>query len=529
MKLFKSITFCLTLLLCLSSCQDFEALEKDPNRPTAVPASLVFNGIINDAFNAYNRPWGDVSRWNQFNAVNYNYYGNNEYAWTSAGLNYFTLKNIVKMEEEAAKAYGKDKVNPYGALGKFLKAYFFYQMTMRVGDLPMMEALKGLENTVPKYDTQQDILKSALDMLEASNTELTELIGAGDASLAGDIYFSNDLRAWQKVVNTFKLRVLIQLSKKEIEFSAKQKFAEVISNPTKYPIMTSMANNWQYVYNATLNKYPVNPDNFGFDATRYNMAATHIGLLTSLKDPRVFYVGEPAQKKIDGGASPTSFDAFVGAPSGEDLADMSTKALAGEYSFYGRYRYYRTYTAEPTIIIGYPELCFNIAEAIHIGWVTGSAEDFYKKGIQASQGTFGIKDGANDVKFFKKNIIDLINPTTKEVNYDTYSVNFIFNDYYNQTAVKYAGAGTTGLNQILTQKYLAFFMNSGWEAYYNYRRTGVPTFSVGVGTGNSGRIPKRFQYPQAERTTNATNYNEALQRQFGGTTDDINSDIFIIK
>ena len=46
-------------------------------------------------------------------------------------------------------------------------------------------------------------------------------------------------------------------------------------------------------------------------------------------------------------------------------------------------------------------------------------------------------------------------------------------------------AGTTGLTQILTQKYLAFFQHSGLEAFYNQRRTGVPTFLVGPGTGNS--------------------------------------------
>ncbi len=101
--------------------------------------------------------------------------------------------------------------------------------------------------------------------------------------------------------------------------------------------------------------------------------------------------------------------------------------------------------------------------------------------------------------------------------------------YYNQSAVKYAGA-TAGLNQILLQKYLAFFQNSGWEAYFNYRRTGVPAFAQdGPGTGNSGRIPKRFQYPPSESSTNGDNLKTALDRQFPGGKDDINESMWIIK
>ncbi|MBC7758425.1 MAG: hypothetical protein H7069_06185, partial [Phormidesmis sp. FL-bin-119] len=42
---------------------------------------------------------------------------------------------------------------------------------------------------------------------------------------------------------------------------------------------------------------------------------------------------------------------------------------------------------------------------------------------------------------------------------------------------------------MLVQKYLSFFQNSGWEVYFNYRRTGVPAFSGGIGVGNNGSIP----------------------------------------
>jgi hypothetical protein len=281
-----------------------------------------------------------------------------------------------------------------------------------------------------------------------------------------------------------------------------------------------MGDNMQYEYNATRNKYPNSPDNYGFDALRYNMAATHLNNLAALKDPRTFVVAEPAPKKLANGAAHTDYAAFVGAPSGEDLADMSTKVQAGEYSLINRKRYYSTYTAEPCIQVGYPEMCFNIAEAINRGWVAGNAEDWYKKGIQASIGFYGITDGSNAVYFLEQG--------KKIGEFDAYTVNFDFLTYYNQGNVKYAGNNATGLSQILLQKYLAFFQNSGWEAYYNWRRTGIPTFSTGPGTGPNGVIPKRFQYPTSERATNETNLLTALQRQFAGK-DDINAAMWIVK
>lgn len=505
--------------LVMSSCRDFEELEKDPNRPLKVPASLVFNGILNDMNQG---AWNDVMRWNQFYNSNYNYYANNEYNWTATDWNYTTLKNVVKMEEEAKRGT-LEEAKVYAALGKFFRAYFFINMTRRVGDIPMTEALKGIENTEPVYDTQKSVYTQSLQWLEEANSEIAQLIAANATPLTGDIYLDNQLGKWQKVINTYTLRVLISLSKKENEadLNIKQKFAQILNNPAQYPIMESMEDNMQFIYNNTFNKYPRSRDNFGFNATRENMSATYLNTLAALKDPRTFVVAEPAQAKLDAGLQPTDYAAFVGASSGEDLADMSSKAGKGEYSFQNRHRYYDGYTAEPTIVIGYPELCFNIAEAINRGWVTGDAEAFYKKGIMASMGFYGIKNGDNKVYFLPQG--------SKLGEYQEYTVNVNLDEYYNQPAVAYAGNNAEGLKQILTQKYLAFFQNSGWEAFYNQRRTGTPAFLTGPGTGNSQRIPRRWQYPSSERVTNEAHLNEALERQFGTATDDINAEMWLLK
>lgn len=518
--------------LVFEGCQKGDNLDKDPNKPTAVTPDLVLNGVCNSIFE---EPWGDVARWCQYNCCNYNYYGNQEYNWGTASLSYTTLKNVVKMEEEAIRV-GYDKVNPYSALGKFFRAHLFYQMTMLVGDLPMSEALSS-SNFTPKYDSQKEIFVQVLKWLEEANAEMTTLIASGNASFTGDIYFNNDLSAWQRANNALALRVLIALSQKESDatLDVKNKFANIISNPTKYPLFRTSNDNLMFVYNNTFNKYPVNPDNFGFDATRYNMSATILNTLADLNDPRAMMIAEPSGSKLKSGLQPTDFAAFVGAESNMDLADMSSKAgldngtgfLPGEFSFYNRKRYYSTYTAENTILFGFSEMCFNIAEAANRGWISENAKDWYEKGIKSSQAFFGVESGPVDVYFFKAG-----GKVTDGGSYNKYTINFDQSAYLNHSKVAYAGNNAQGLSQILTQKYLAFFQNSGWEGYFNYRRTGLPAFSEnGAGTGNSAggsKIPVRFKYPTSEGSNNAANYKAAIDAQYGGN-DDINSKMWLIK
>ena len=510
--------------LSITSCQDFEELSVNPNAPTSATASLIFNKVCADLYGTVEGPWGDAHKYAQMWCLNYEYYGNQNYNWTTTGLSYGSLNDIVKMEEGAVLNGADAKINPYAALGKFFRAFFYVNMTQRTGDLPLTEALSAdKEIFKPKYDTQKAIYIQSLKWLEEANSDLQTLVEKGDKSLSGDIYYNNDLKKWQKAINSYRLRVLVSLSKKEADtdLNIKAKFAAILSDAAKNPIFTGTSDDLSFTYNSVFNKYPTNPDNFGFNATRWNMAETFVKSLTDLKDPRVFHTCEPADSMIRKGFTPSSFEAYLGANSGESLADMSSKVNFDLYSFVNRYRYYSSYTAEGYALIGYAEQCFNIAEGIHRGWATGSAENSYKAGINASMASFGIKTGANTGYYLKKGVAP--------GNYTAYTFNANLDDYYAQTSVKYSGSNATGLTQILTQKYLAFFQQAGWEAFYNQRRTGVPNFRVGPGNTNGQKIPKRWQYPTSERTNNADNWKAALTNQFGNTNDDINADMWLLK
>lgn len=515
------------IVISATSCQKkFEQYSQNKNLPLDVPPSLVLPNILNDMYVA---PGGFEDKADQFIVSNYTYYGNNQYWTGSASLNYGTLRNVLAMEREARRLAGSDN-NPYHALGLFFRAYFFVNMTEKVGDLPMTDALQGLSNPAPKYDSQKDIFKQSLLWLDSANTMLSGFLSKGFLEFSGDYYYKerlsnpvnggngrDALAQWQKVVNTYKLRVLIELSKKEndADLNIKQQFATIFNNPSQYPIFTGNDDNLQFEYNSQYNYYPDNPNNYGNNAGRLNIAATLLNNLSALHDLRAMVLAEPARGL---GFSDTSYQSFVGGESGVDLSTLATQSGAKQISLYNYNHFYSSYTAEPTLILSYAEVCFCIAEAINRGWVQGDASNWYTNGITAMFSFYGIKDGTNTVAF--RNL-----DGTGSV---TYNVNFGFANYLNQQSVKYKGNNADGLNQILLQKYLAYARNSGLQAYYQWRRTGVPQFSAGPGTGNGGKIPLRFQYPTNEATTNNANVAAALQSQFGGN-DDINSQMWLLK
>src|SRR6202000_989903 len=162
---------------------------------------------------------------------------------------------------------------------------------------------------------------------------------------------------------------------------------------------------------------------------------------------------------------------------------------------------------EPHVAVGYPELQFNLAEAAWRGWITADAETLYKSGIQAS------------LSFYEpyENL-----PT------GTFQTGIYIPTYYANTAVAYNPA--TALQQIIYQKYIAFFYNSFEEPYFNMRRTGLPVVTVnGGGMQNNGKLPLRFLYPISETQTNTAAVNAAIQSQFGAMGDNINAAMWLLQ
>ncbi len=544
----KQIRYFLVVIMgsfLMASCnKQIEEKRVDPNNPTTVPSSLILGTILTDISGTGNagalsatgssegvNSWDGAHRWNQFHCSNYDYYDNNIYSWTNGSFDpYLVLKNVIQMEKENTSR-GLPALNPYEAVGRFVRAYYYYNMTSMFGDVPQVEALLGSSNQTPAYTPQEQIFEYVLDELDTANTDFASLIAGSNTSLSStqDIYYAGDLALWQKMVNAFQLRVLVALSAKASDplLNVPARFAAILGSPTTHPIFTSQADDFKFVYNPgnanTYSTYPFNPSNFGSIAQRFNMADTYVKALTTLNDARVFVTCEPAWAYVAADPNPCKYNYFVGASTGLPLALMYSAAGVDSFSFINRARYYSNFTGEPDVLVGYKEMCFNIAEGIERGWATGNAETWYKLGITESMAFYGIDVTKTSFTAYflppGQNSVTQVAP---------YPYNFNFATYYAQPSVALSAVPATAINQIVLQKYIASFQNSGYEAYYNWRRTGVPAFEGGSGVGNNGVVPIRWAYPVTEQQQNTANWNKALTAQ-GYTEDDLNQKMWLLK
>ena len=543
--------------------------QPDPNNAATITPNLVLGTVLVmmsgttsegstgvGALGGVNS-WDLVHGWNQYHCQNYDYYGTNIYTWsdnqtetdnaqmTSDGPfnSYLALKNVVQMETEANKLFGN--TNAYEAVGRFIKAYYFYNMTMLMGDVPLTQALQSPTILTPKYDSQESVFAYVLHQLDTANADFATLISqkgtsnADELSSSQDIYYGGSLTAWQKLVNSFELRVLVALSNKasDATLNVPARFAVILSNPSTYPVFTSEADDFQFNYNPggqnVYSTYPFNPSNFGSIAGRFNTSYTYVNALTTLQDPRVYVTCEPAWAYVDtayggtdttGGYTATDFRSFIGASVGETEGTMYNQASANLLSFFNRKRYYSNFTGDPNVLVGYKEMLFNIAEGIERGWGgTGTAESYYQNGIKTSMAFYGIDVAqTNFTAYFlpaSDNAVTQVQP---------YAFTFDWSNYYAQSTVALSSNQSTAISQIVLQKYLAMYETSGYEAYYNWRRTGSPAFQGGPGIGNNGVVPIRWSYPATEQTQNAANWAAALKAQ-GFAGDDLNEKMWVLQ
>ena len=480
----KSILVAGVAFLFIVSCRKHDYYQENPNQPSSATPALLLTNIAVSIFN-YD-PTGPAYASRQ---LTYYERGNStvDYSWTSASYsNYDILRQVMEMDK-LAELSGEEN---YRGLAKFFRAVLFTQLTETFGDIPYSDALGALNNnTKPIYDTQEDVYVGILQELDEANAILDDSKG----TIGGDIIYFGKASQWKKLVNAFRLRVLIHLSKKEAntKLNIKSQFQNIIGDPVKYPLMTGPADNGQLVFNSssTANYYPTAGSlSVG---TAVSIEAGMANILKARNDPRLFSFADPIS-----GLQPNVFANYAGVNAGLTVADQQT-ASANASRINRRYPDINNPVNEPLILVGYPEQEFLIAEAITRGWITGAgtAEEHYINGITASMKFYGINDAAISTYLAGANVV--------------------FN------------AGTA-LTQILTQKYIALFMQSGWEAFLEQRRTGVPTLSVGPGTYNNGQVPKRWLYPQSEFDYNNENVEGAVERQYGGN-DNVNGTMWLLQ
>ncbi len=455
---------CFFIFLVLVACdKDFEKINQDPNRLTSdVTPDLLLTAAISSAVsnnvsvgiglevgNLVVQHWARVT---SLEVDRYIYDATYDAIWSSSYLNALPdLQEVQRLGKESGN------VN-YEAVALILQSWIYAMLTDIHGDIPYSEAVQGRTGSIfkPKYDPQADIYADLDKQLELANN-LSEVAGN---TIKGDILFNGDMLRWKKFANSLRLRLLMrQSSKSDAKVDVAAKIAEIVGNPDKFPVFTSVADHAFLRFLANTNnanpffRLPLDRQN------QFRVSKTLVDKLLSINDPRLpVYADLPEDASVDG---------YVGAPNGVGGNQTATSKPGAAFR----------QAETPAYLMTYAEVLFIKAEVALRGYVAADASTLYREAVEASF-------------------------TQHEVAAPT--------GYFEQPSVAFTSAA--GFKLISEQKWIALY-NQGIEAWSEWRRTGFPELQAAFGNTNNDLIPVRMIYPLNEQSSNQENYLQAVGRQ----------------
>ena len=464
------------LVVLLAGCtDDFEEINSNPNEPESVPANLLLSTAISNSVNSVvDQAWDNGNIVAQLTAK-INFTDFDRYNWgTEAGFWDDMYENIAVTESIISIATEEGAENTsYRAIAMILKSWMYAQLTDCWGDVPYSEAIQGQtnDNFQPSYDDQQVIYAGILADLETAD----ELLARGQQIFGGDIIFDGDLMGWRKLANSLRLRYLMRSSNVNDVSTAMQSIVDAGI------IFESNVDNAVMIYPASsqVDSWPVSNGRIGgFDEHR--MSTTSQAVLEGFGDLRREAWFQATDNPDD---DPTL---FVGLPNGLSENNASTfNGGAANVSRLNQSFFYDSPNSVEAPLMKFSEVQFILAEAAQRNLISGDPETYYNAGVTA------------ELEYWN---------TGQDVT-----------AYLAQAGVAYDGS----LETIMTQKWLGSFL-VGMEGWFDFRRTGFPTFIVpGQDNVNGDQVPVRFFYPDEEQTLNADNYSSAVQGL--GGTDNINT------
>lgn len=467
MKKFKSIYFLLAGMLLLSSCKKFDgSMNVDPNKPTKASgtqlianAELFLPEMSSSPFGVHypqhlsNTSFTDNSR---YTTINFNFY-----SWYTGPL--MNLETVLNSTLDANEGPIANQI----AVAKILKAYFFWHITDRWGDLPFSEALKSKDNFTPKYDKQQDIYNGMFTLLDEANAAIVT------GNIKNDIMYAGDMVKWKKFGNTIRLLMALRLSRID-PVKASSEFNKALTNG----IMTANTDNFAYPHLAD----PVN-ENYWYNSF------TRLGRnWFAVSKPLVDYMNPVNDPRLPVFANKNTAGNYVGLDYG---LPGSVTVIINNFSLLGSGIRLQN---SPVNLVTYAQALFAKAEAAKLGWI-----------------------GGGDVEA-KINYDLAIDQSIRQWTGSNTGVAA----YMLQPGILY-NAGTA-IQQIATQRWVHLFLH-GYEAWAEWRRTGFPVLIAAPGA-NGDKIPRREGYPVQELANNTANYTAAVAAFPYGGTDGLNARVW---
>lgn len=369
------------------------------------------------------------------------------------------------------------------AIARILKAYIFWTVTDRWGDVPYSEALKGAKFLTPKYDKQEDIYK---DLLK----ELRESIAAfdGGTNAKGDIFYNGNPANWKKVANTLRMLISLRMSKNfpnPGEFAATEFSAAALDANGS---ITTNADNLTQTYDGAT-ALTTNPWYNTLNGRKdYAFSLTFSNILSNLSDTRRT-------------AFATSGTAFPYGLIRNDAVTFDNSVGTNPARPFNL----KTQTTS-VVIIPAAYTLLSMAEAVQRGWVAipgQTAQSLYDAGVTASFDQWG----ATGVAAY---LAGNANFTTGAGGGTGIGTN-AFGSIVGSDALT-----PTQLSRIHLQRFIASY-GDGIQAWSSWRRTGVPNLRPSVfGSNTPKEIPRRYTYGLGEYANNPASVAAAAGRLAGG-------------
>lgn len=546
----KQILFIFLILFILASCsnkalREDELLQKRNVLESAEP-NLLLSSVIQKSSFAYTAQGGPGST---MLAVTMQYMqgnrgaGDNIYeGFTKPRSDLYNLTGQIKLVQAAIDIVHENGLKNYEGIFTIFKSVLWATVTDLYGDIYYTEGLKGQEGILfPKFDEQKNIYPALIQDLKKATQLLTE--GTEPIDKTYDLYYGGDKTKWIKFANSMRLRLLMRASAKIA--TAGTEIAAVAA----LPLMNDTPDNASILYQGGDRTYawPMGSLFMGYtDNFLLNRPTkTLIDSLKALNDERlkvwVAPIERPWTNSLDSINKNTFTDPSTGIKYGKrtivqkgysydilwEFIDRSKPVInsvvkliqdsltyhagypAGSYidvlAANGSYAFPDTKwnykisifskllneNSNPLLraaIMEASEVQFLLAEAAVKGYITGNAENYYKKGVELSLKRWGETLPSN---------------------------------YFNNAKARFPATGTANekLAKIALQKWISLFM-MGAESYADFRRTKLPAIDKNAYLGTGGyQFPLRFRYPQTELNNNALNYQEAVARLDKGDTE----------
>ncbi|WP_129717552.1 SusD/RagB family nutrient-binding outer membrane lipoprotein [Pedobacter sp. SYP-B3415] len=486
----------------LGSCdKNFTEINKDPiNIVETTPEKLLAPALVNvmNANMLRNRNFNNelmqvTVTISDGDATVFRYEFRNTFSdnlWNSWYPQLTNLKDVYALAS-AGKAANKS----YQGISLVAQSWVSSMLTDTYGDVPYSEANKGKEGLLePVFDKQKDIYLDMFKKLEEANT----LLAAGTAIKAtSDPVFKGDIGKWRRFCNSLYLRLLLRVSgKSEVSAQCIAKIKEIVeTNAANYPVMGSNSDVAIIRWNGGTNTTDpfTSPFVNGVRAQDFrapSMASFFIDRLRDWGDPRIDNSAKWGNSGVNRLGISQGPNGYSGVPSGYAVGSGFLRQayfISSDDATNGT----RSLQVNPLtgILMTYAELQFILAEASVKGWITGSAEQYYYRGMAAAINYW--------VPNFPANPADAA-----------------FVEYVDAADLTWDPAGSLDnkMEQIHIQKYYSLFCTD-LQQWFEYRRTGHPVLPKGPGLRNGGVMPARMVYPVYVQSANPTNYRNAVAGQ----------------